>query len=249
MREVTTILPFYCQPLMLREQFKEIRGAWSKEIQRRWHLVIVDDASPKWGFGMKLHNNDGSPTRNHPIGGTPRLVDVQALRIANDIPWNVEGARNIGVYYARTEWVLLTAIDHIVPAATAASLLDGDFDPNRVYEFPRYDYDTGAEKPPHPGSLFLTRKTWEKIGGCDERLAGVYGGAEEFRGRAVSRTGPILLAPKPLAWASQRVPKDAEAPRVQRISRENTAALKKVLAEIAKDSGPRRFTFEYKRIM
>ena len=52
-----------------------------------------------------------------------------------DVPWNQDACRNIGMKNVKTEWALMTDMDHIVPEETWRTVLLGEWDRERVYRF------------------------------------------------------------------------------------------------------------------
>jgi hypothetical protein len=109
---------------------------------------------------------------------------VRLFRIGVDIRWNWLAARNIGAFHAAPGWLLLTDMDHVVPAETLRLAMAGELDPSVVYVFGRREH-TGERVTPHSASFLLTRHLFWKIGGYDESLSGLYGTDGDWRRRVL----------------------------------------------------------------
>lgn len=154
---------------MLALQWSHI-AAYPKSLKDRIHVIIVDDASA------------GAPAAA--VSRPQSLPEVSIFRISRDIRWNQDAARNIGAFEASTPWLLLTDIDHVVPAETLQMVLDGPLSEDKFYTFGRVKLDGGGRREPHPNSYLMTRSLYWEIGGHDEDFAGIYGKDFLFRKRA-----------------------------------------------------------------
>ena len=160
-KDVTLVVGYYDQPGILERQINNLHS-YPEEVRRHWWLNVVDDGSP-----------------NHPAK-VPDDPHISLFRVLADVLWNDKGARNIGVHEAQTDWLLVTDIDHLVPPETARACIEGDHDPNRFYQFLRILED-GTSFRQHCNSWLLSRALWDRIGGCDERLSGCYGGGHLWK--------------------------------------------------------------------
>lgn len=174
MNDITLILPYYRNPGMLRRQAEE----WAK-YPSGMRVIVVDDGSPS------------DPA--HEV--LPEDCRASIYRVNVDIPWNRNGARNLGSHVARTEWILHTDIDHILPAGNAEWLCTRRLDPSHWYKFARYrigradgtrlkdaipdDAEYGAIKP-HVDSFLCQRDLYWRCGGYDEDFSGSIGGSSVF---------------------------------------------------------------------
>ena len=127
--------------------------------------------------------DDGSPNRPLTKKDTPKGWDM--YRITEDVGWNNEGAKNLAMHVAETEWVVLLDLDHILFADVFMGL-------HRITELPE-DKAPFFRRPlrflengqPEPNtdplrqfaanSYAITKTHFWKLGGYDESLQGFYG--------------------------------------------------------------------------
>jgi len=177
-REISVVFPYYENPQMLALQWKEI-SQYPQSVKDAIEVIIVDDASSVSPASDVLRPE-----------GLPR---ISIFRIATDVRWNQDAARNIGAYEAHGPWLLLTDIDHMVPASTLIQLRDMEKDESVFYSLGRTKFDGGGMREPHPNSYVMTKKLYWDIGGHDEDFAGIYGKDFLFRKRALATTREVLL--------------------------------------------------------
>lgn len=185
---VTLIVPFYRNAGMLERQVLEW-NAYPDGLK----IVVVDDGSPEPALPIIQQHLKRS-----------RLKDLQLFRINVDIPWNREGARNLGATTAQTDWIVHVDIDHVLPANSAAALLDFEAQPQAWYRFPRWrvgradatrrkdkipDSVEFGQIHPHIDSYLLPRRLYWETGGYDEDYAGCLGGGSAFLRRLESLAG------------------------------------------------------------
>ena len=216
------ILSYYDQPKMLARQ-SEVLAAWSEDIRSLWELIVVDDASPNY------------PAHVGDIG-----MEARTFRIEKDVRWNWTGARNVGIKESRGEWLLITDIDHVVPFVTAAGLAGMELE-DTVYGFKRRMRREIHHA--HPNTFLVKRTRLSRIGWFDERLAGLYGGDNEWR----SRAGQIERLP---LYLDLMTPDDVPDAWIddERATPANTAMRKQVLRYIAENPGPRTLRNPYHRV-
>ena len=171
--EITIVFAYYDNPSMLEFQWQQI-ARYSKTLRDRIEVIVVDDASPI------------APAAS--VVRPKSLPEHRIYRIAKDIPWNQDAARNIGAHEAISPWLLLTDIDHVVPAETLKGLLNLDKDPTVLYTLGRTKFFSDDVREPHPNSYVMTRDMYWAIGGHDEDYAGIYGKDYLFRKRALKKT-------------------------------------------------------------
>lgn len=170
----TLIVPYYRNPEMLRRQ----ASTWA-DYPAGIRVILVDD---------------GSPEPAHEV--LPADSRAALYRVETDIPWNRNGARNLGAHVAETDWILQTDIDHLLPVASAIWLLEHfTADPACWYRFARFrvgcadatrrkddlpdDAVFGPVKP-HVDSYLCTRALYWRVGGYDEDYSGHLGGSAPF---------------------------------------------------------------------
>ena len=172
-KTITLVYPYYrCPQFFLRQQ-----AHWNglpDALREHLRVIVVDDGSPE-------------PIQKP----TASMVDLRIFRIGVDVRWNWLAARNVGAHHAADGWLLLTDMDHVVPAETLDALIHGAHDPAVVYAFHRREH-TGTRIKCHSASFFLTRDLFWKIGGYDERGSGFYGNDGVFR-RQVSQHATIQI--------------------------------------------------------
>jgi hypothetical protein len=173
-KRVTIGWPYYENPNWLREQLLRVEKL-PRNVKNRVSVSIADDGSPR-----------------HPAEPVIRSiknvgVPIRLFRIEQDVRWNWLAARNIIMRHVPDhEWVLLTDIDHVVPAPTLWDLQWRKHDPKVVYRFNRMEHD-GTPIHPHPNSFFINEEAFWKVGGYDEALSGHYGTDGDWRRRAAAK--------------------------------------------------------------
>ncbi len=227
---LTIVMPFYLNAGMLSVQFSNWL-AWPGKLRNRLRVVIVDDGSP-----------------HSPASNVPRPYGLPALeiyRVTEDRPWWQHGARNIGAHVAPEGWMLLTDMDHVLVPESAVALFremdKGRLDPGTCYMLDRVEADTGAPtlgrdgKPkPHPNSFVVTRETFWRIGGYDERACGMYGTDRFFRERAFARAKRGHLAIPLVRYWRDIVP-DASTTTLARKEGREPGHRARIAARIAAD--------------
>jgi len=176
-KAVTLVLPYYENPRFLAQQL----GWWSTystHLKQFLSVILVDDCSPTTTAASVLE-----------AIGAPVLL--RQFRIDVDVRWNWLAARNIGAHHAKDGWLLLTDMDHVLPATTLDGLVYGKHDPGTIYGFSRRE-STGENIAPHPNSWFMTRDMFWTVGGYDERLSGFYGTDGLWR-RRLAETAPMAI--------------------------------------------------------
>ena len=171
MKRVTLVYAYYDNPKMLSRQIDE----WSLYPElalENIRFVIVDDASPV------------SPALDViRARGLYNGIDIDVYRIGIDKPWGQDGARNIGMKEATTDWCLLTDMDHMLPHARAMSLLGfvNSGAKRGEYYMPMRIRTSGALYHPHPNTFLFSREDFWEMGGYDEDFVGWYGSDGNFR--------------------------------------------------------------------
>jgi hypothetical protein len=232
MTPVTLVMAYYENPGMLKQHYEQLRQL-PERLRDLVHVVVVDDGSPK------------HPAEVEPLYG----MSLQIYRIQEDIRWNQDACRNIGVRHAETNWVLLTDIDHVVPEKTWDMVTSRTWDPECAYRFTRVSAPEMMPYKVHPNSWLMSRAKYDEAGGYDERFAGYYGTDADFRNRveAVCRIG---LIKEHLIRVPRAVIPDASTTTYLRKQPEDRAGIERVKAERAalEDQKPLRYRFKYDRV-
>lgn len=202
MREATLIMAYYENKDMLAAQLEFIRNI-PKEVRKFIRVIVVDDGSPF-----------------HPATSADCGCPLTIYRINVDIRWNQDAARNIGAFHAETTWMLLTDMDHMVPADTWQYLVTADLNEYSTYKFARVTAPAMLPYKQHPNSFFMTKDIWNRTGGYDERFAGYYGTDGDFRDRLVMAS-PIVNLKYPLIRVPREHIHDASTTRYARKSPED----------------------------
>lgn len=159
-------MPFYMNHGMLTTQL----GTWARygtALLNNYLFVVVDDCSPGHAAAAIVRTN-----------AEPAVLErTQVYRVADDIPWNQHGARNLGAHVAPEGWMLMTDVDHQLMAEDARQLVDSRLDPDRFYYLRRTKAGRVLETERHHcNSFVVTRDKFLASGGYDEDFCGSYGG-------------------------------------------------------------------------
>ena len=149
-------------------------------IKPEFRIVVVDDGSPK----------DRAEKHLREVG-----IPIELYRIHENIPWNVPGARNLGMNMASTKWCLLTDIDHLLPVKSAERLAARmpALKNNCAYVLGRRWAD-GRELYPHGNTYILEKAVYWACGGTNEDFSGVWGAGEgQFRRHLKRRVAIVDL--------------------------------------------------------
>lgn len=229
-RDFTLIMPYYENSKFLASQITHWQGRLPAELTDHMKLIIVDDGSPQ-------HSAADVFKGYWPIDSN---FEMQLYRIEEDVRWNWLAARNIGAKNAKTEWIMLTDMDHVLPKQTLHILIYGEHDPKIIYRFSR----TGSKMHPHPNSWFMTKDMYWKVGGYDESLSGHYGTDGEYRRRCAS-TAPIRIMNVPLELHEHEG--DSSTTHYKRKQPED-AAVKKLIKARGKNWKPKVLSFPYHEV-
>lgn len=245
---LSLVMPYYKNPMMLAHQF----GVWSAypdDVKAQIEIVLVDDGSPQPAADVV-----------RPEG----LPPLRIYRVLEDRPWHQHGARNLGAKEAVGTWLLLTDMDHVVPAETMTSLLAmlPDANTHAVFTFCRVDapkltptLNDRGELKPHVNSFALTREKYWRVGGYDEDCVG-YGTDSYFRRRLYAEQPETHLKQIRLIRYPREVIADASTcepgiePRDLRNRGRRSAETRSRIAEkIARNERPKVLDFPWERVL
>jgi hypothetical protein len=239
----TLVMAYYENPGMLLAQSKCWR-AMPRDIRQHLHVVIVDDGSPKQPAREAFDSTS--------LGDfLPYIASFQVWRMGVDVRWNQDACRNVGVREAPTKWVLLTDMDHVVPAATWSRLMTQKLSKGCVYRFGRVSAPDLAPYKLHPNSWALTRDQYWAIGGYDEALAGNYGTDGDFLVRTRRHIGdPVQLDEVLIRYPREVIP-DASTTTLARKSFDDKARISRLIAarKNTPDWKPLHFSFPCERVL
>ncbi len=232
MRDLTLILPYYRNAGMLTEQQRTWR-AYPEKLKAHLHVIVVDDGSPKFAA--------------RPYVEATGVASFRLYRCQVDVRWNWLFCRNLGVDQATTSWLLMTDIDHLLPAETLRALLTMELDPKRVYRLSRVDAPDLTPYKPHPNTWLMTKPMFNAIGGYDERFSGYYGTDGEFRDRVKVTADSIEMLEHPLIRVPREVIPDASTTTYGRKEPQDLENVYRIRAERAslKTWRPLRVTFPW----
>lgn len=165
MRALTFIYTYYDNPNMLRRQINEWRQ-YPDEYKQAIHFMIIDDGSekvPALPIIQALGQEEG-------LG-----INLSLYRVLENIPWNMDGARNLGMKNAQTEWAFLCDIDHLVPVKSLTGMFGMPFKPMQTY-MPIQELTDGTSlERVHPNTWLIRVEDYWSMGGYDEDMVGHYG--------------------------------------------------------------------------
>lgn len=230
MRPLTIIMAYYENHTMLQKQLHMMRS-YDRKILKNLHYIVVDDGSPK----------------------APARIDSEApcqlsiYRVGVDVRWNQDACRNIGAHHATTDWLLLTDMDHMIPAETMHALMTQSIAGEHAYRFERVSAPDMLAYKPHPNSWFMTKAMYDRVGGYDERLAGWYGTDGDFLER-VQKEAPILRLALPLIRVPREVIPDASTTTLTRKSPKDFEMIQSIRKRHAHER-PLSLSFPYEKIL
>lgn len=227
-KPVTIILPYYRNPVFLRQRLGWCR-TFPSSLREHLSAIIVDDGSPE-------------PAADA-IRGVELPFPVRLFRIQRDVRWNWLAARNIGFHHAPEGWCVVTDMDHVIPQTTAEALVYGKHDPSVIYGFSRREYG-GQTVAPHPNSWLMTRKMFWTVGGYDETLSGHYGTDGDWRRRCAATAPMAILEDRLIRHEYQD---DASTTAYLRKQPED-AAVKRLVAARGKKWKPKTLSFAYDEV-
>jgi hypothetical protein len=210
---LSIVFPYYRNERMLARQHLAW-AEWPDFLRLQVEVIVVDDGSPEPAAPILENWHDA-----------PRSPKISVYRIAEDRPWHQHGARNLGAHVAEGPFLLMTDMDHVIPADTLAAALDFDR-LDAAMTFSRRDAPAGepwkadhwstmepTRRPdgslkPHVNSFVIAKETYWHVGGYDEDFCGVYGTDGMFRRRLWSQVEQVFC-PLPLIRVDRKVIPDA----------------------------------------
>lgn len=172
---ITIVMPYYENGGMLERHLSEWYR-YDTMVKENMRAVIVDDGSER----------DRAADHMRSVG-----FPVELYRIKQNIPWNVPGARNLGMQQA-SGWCLLTDIDHLLTAEEAVKLgaFARELVPGVAY-VPARRWADGRELHRHPNTYLLQQTTYWATGGTDEDFSGWWGAGESSFRKALTAVAAV----------------------------------------------------------
>lgn len=162
---ITLVYPYYENPTMLRKQLE----TWALYIDFV-KIIVVDDGSQE------------NPALNQMWF---QHTNLQLYRVLPNIPWNQDGARNLAMKHATTEWAYMTDMDRLVPIDQMEAITEfaeKHSTPRHYYMFNQRAARDGVYlNATHPNSFLMRVEDFWSMGGYDEDFAGAYGSDGNFR--------------------------------------------------------------------
>lgn len=223
---LSIVIPYYRNPRMLVRQLSTWRNEWSEDLLKQIEIILVDDGSPDEKAEDVIRDMWNGET------GLP----LSLYCVTEDRLWHQHGARNLGAHVACGRWLLMTDMDHVIPASTLSEVLRllptmskrevltfgrVDAPPNLTWksdnwtDFQRTVREDGSLKP-HVNSFVVRRKVYWFIGAYDEDLCGIYGTDKHFRNRLFSAGAERHLENSPLIRVDREVIPDSSTRNVER---------------------------------
>lgn len=168
---ITFVYTYYDNPSMLQRQLAEWLS-YPAEALRKLKFTIVDDGSQR---------QPAHPVVQSVMQGQWGKLNLQLFRINVNIPWNMDGARNLAMSNLKTDWALLCDIDHLLPADQLPALFALPFSKRTAYQPNQLLVDGTDLARPHPNTYIMRKDAFWHVGGYDEDFAGWYGSDANFR--------------------------------------------------------------------
>ena len=245
---ITLVILSYASPALLVNHLETIRS-YSKKTRRALDVLIIDDGSPP-GLDAATF-----VTPLHAEG----LHSLKVVAIAEDLAWNIGGARNLAFHLASTTRVLLLDADTVFSSEMIEATMALPHHASRgnhsipvMHKFNRRR--PSGELVPHPAAMLIGVAQYWQAGACDEDFVGNYGYTDvHFTHRAhhmreagrlvVQKNTHIVL--KELAHMAPCDP--AVLPRNGALQHSCRAAAGMLGSELSRDAEPNQRLFEHKQ--
>ena len=245
---ITLVILSYASPALLVNHLETIRS-YSKKTRRALDVLIIDDGSPP-GLDAATF-----VTPLHAEG----LHSLKVVAIAEDLAWNIGGARNLAFHLASTTRVLLLDADTVLSSEMIEATMALPHHASRgnhsipvMHKFNRRR--PSGELAPHPAAMLIGVAQYWQAGACDEDFVGNYGYTDvHFTHRAhhmreagrlvVQHNTHIVL--KELAHMAPCDP--AVLPQNGTFQHSCRAAAGMLGSELSRDAEPNQRLFEHKQ--
>lgn len=168
---VTFITHARNQPKILDEHFR-VWNSLPKNFLKRWEFFLVDDHSDKRINALRPY--------------------LSLYRSHDPMEWNY-GLKNLGMKYAKNDWLLLTNVDHVL-TLKAIEKIDGlRGQRGMIYRLKRSNPDPNASvrysDRSHIGTFLIHRQDLLSVGGYDEDFSGHYGHDDTWLTHCLKKKG------------------------------------------------------------
>jgi len=244
---ITLVILSYASPALVVNHLETIRS-YSKQTRRALDVLVIDDGSPP---GL-----DAAPfvTPRHAEG----LHSLKVVAIAEDLAWNIGGARNLAFHLAATTRVLLLDADTVLsPEMIEATMALphhtslGNHSTPVMHKFNRRR--PSGELKPHPAAMLIGTAQYWQTGACDEDFVGHYGYTDvhfTHRARHMRKAGRLVAQRNThivLKEVASMAPCDpAVLPRNGTLQHSCRVAASVLGSELSRDARPNQRLFEHK---
>lgn len=177
--KLTLVFPFYKNPTMMARQV-EMWRTYLPSVRDNLEIIVVDDGSP---VGVRAEE-------------VPGVKDFASIyRILVDLPWNMCGARNLGVFHASHPWVLWCDIDHLITNEFLEGLFAKTVHTGWLYRFERIKHVDRQPNTSHMEIRMCHTDLFWRLGGFDESFCGHYAFSERefFHRKCVVETETSMM--------------------------------------------------------
>ena len=215
------VYPYYMNGEMFIEQQKRWL-AFPTDILNKLRFIVVDDASPKNPAVNFVLDDHGS-------------LNLELYRIEIDIPWNADGARNLGALFCINEWMFLSDIDHFLPLDSIRRVLSLKARRFEFFLFKRLmarsawgNLSELESSRPHKSTYLIHWELFWKAGGFNEDYSGLYSMGWTFRCK-LRNIGRKIMLDACVVEYSREVIRDATVSTLPKPGNEERANIKRTL--------------------
>jgi hypothetical protein len=217
-KRLNLVYPYYMNAEMLIEQQRRWL-TFPADILDKLRFVIVDDGSPT------------NPAANF-VADTHGNLNLEVYRIEVDIPWNADGARNLGALFCINQWMFLSDVDHFLPLDSLRNVFSLKL---RRFDFKRLKAqsawkDLSELEPcrPHKSTFLIHWELYWKAGGFNENYRGFYSMGWTLRNK-LRRVGRQRMLDAYVVEYSREVIPDATTTTLPKPGGEARANIKRTL--------------------
>lgn len=212
-------------------------SSFSRETLDAVEFIIVDDGSKDFPL-------------IDVIGDTSKLpLNIEIYTIEEDLPWNLAGARNLGVLMASNEWVYISDADVALLEDGIKTILSSNLAHYKYY-IPNRVSPNGKYYRPHPACFFIHQSSYWAVGGYDEDFSGYYGNDENFKKNLsafatrsmIKNVGAVMFND---VWPDSQTSFSGKARDSEKFSYNNPKLRRKIESPPYRAIRPLRFSFKH----